>query len=122
MAYYISLITLLVYICICLQLYTSGGNTKFLSLHLASRAFARGVYERRNTTPIAPRTKTYVDDTNKTTQDDKYPWLDADDRRQNMTDRLTFVWKFNLKDSRFKIEQRVKIYDFIDEHCDLFSL
>ena len=27
-----------------------------------------------------------VDDTNKSTSDDKYPWLDPDDIRRNMTD------------------------------------
>ena len=28
-----------------------------------------------------------VDDTNKSTSDDKYPWLDPDDIRRNMTDK-----------------------------------
>ena len=35
-----------------------------------------------NTSPlISPRTKTLVNNTNKTTKDDKYPWLDTDDKQ-----------------------------------------
>ena len=35
---------------------------------------------------ITTRTELPVDDTNKSTSDDKYPWLDPDDIRRNMTD------------------------------------
>ena len=41
--------------------------------------------------PIHPRITTCtdlpIDDTNKSTPDDKYPWLDPDDPRRNMTDK-----------------------------------
>ena len=30
---------------------------------------------------IAVRTDTYVDDTNKNTKDNQYPWLDKDDKK-----------------------------------------
>ena len=40
-----------------------------------------------------------VDDTNKSTSDDKYPWLDSDDIRRNMTDKEILRMKLNLKDS-----------------------
>ena len=37
-------------------------------------------------TYITTHTKIPIDDTNKSTPDDKYPWLDPDDPRRNMTD------------------------------------
>ena len=36
---------------------------------------------------ITTCTELPVDDTNKSTSDDKYPWLDSDDIRRNMTDK-----------------------------------
>ena len=35
----------------------------------------------------------------KSTSDDKYPWLDPDDIRRNMTDTEILQMKLNLKDS-----------------------
>ena len=40
-----------------------------------------------------------IDDMNKSTSDDKYPWLDPDDIRRNMTDKEILRMKLNLKDS-----------------------
>ena len=40
-----------------------------------------------------------VEDTNKSTSDNKYPWLDPDDIRRNMTDTEILRMKLNLKDS-----------------------
>ena len=40
-----------------------------------------------------------IDDTNKSTPDNKYPWLDQDDIRRNMTDKEILRMKLNLKDS-----------------------
>ena len=36
---------------------------------------------------IATHTEIQIDNTNKSTPDDKYPWLDPDDPRRNMTDK-----------------------------------
>ena len=36
---------------------------------------------------ITTHTEIPIDDTNKSTPDDKYPWLDPDDPRRNMTDK-----------------------------------
>ena len=36
---------------------------------------------------ITTCTELPVDDTNKSTSDDRYPWLDPDDIRKNMTDK-----------------------------------
>ena len=48
---------------------------------------------------IATCTELPVDDTNKSISDDKYPWLDPDDIRRNMTDTEILQMKLNLKDS-----------------------
>ena len=47
---------------------------------------------------IATHTEIPIDDTNKSTPDDKYPWLDPDDPRRNMTDKEILQMKLNLKD------------------------
>ena len=48
---------------------------------------------------ITTRTEIPIDGTNKSTPDDKYPWLDPDDTRRNMTDKEILQMKLNLKDS-----------------------
>ena len=48
---------------------------------------------------ITTHTELPIDDTNKSTPDDKYPWLDPDDIRRNMTDKEILRMKLNLKDS-----------------------
>ena len=40
-----------------------------------------------------------IEDMNKSTPDDEYPWLDPDDVRRNMTDKEILQMKPNLKDS-----------------------
>ena len=48
---------------------------------------------------ITTHTELPIDDTNKSTPVDKYPWLDPDDVRRNMTDKEILRMKLNLKDS-----------------------
>ena len=48
---------------------------------------------------ITTHTELPIDDTNKSTPDDKYPWFDPDDVRRNMTDKEILPMKLNLKDS-----------------------
>ena len=48
---------------------------------------------------ITTRTELPIDDMNKSIPDDKYPWLDPDDIRRNMTDKEILQMKLNLKDS-----------------------
>ena len=48
---------------------------------------------------ITTRTELPIDNTNKSTPDDKYPWLDLDDPRRDMTDKEILRMKLNLKDS-----------------------
>ena len=46
---------------------------------------------------ITTCTELSVDDTNKPTPDDKYPWLESDDIRRNMTESKILRMKLNLK-------------------------
>ena len=46
---------------------------------------------------ITTQTELPIDDMNKSTPDDKYPWLDPDDIRRNMTDKEILRMKLNLK-------------------------
>ena len=48
---------------------------------------------------ISTCTDTITDDTNIPTKDDKYPWLDQDDKRMHMTDAEILRLKLNLDDS-----------------------
>ena len=48
---------------------------------------------------ITTCTELLVDDTNIPTPDDKYPWLESDDIRRNMTDSEILRMTLNLKDS-----------------------
>ena len=48
---------------------------------------------------ITTCTELPVDNRNKSTSDDKYPWLDPDDMRRKMTDKEILQMKLNLKDS-----------------------
>ena len=44
-------------------------------------------------------TDTITDNTNVPTKDNKYPWLDPDDKRRHMTDAKILRHKLNLEDS-----------------------
>ena len=48
---------------------------------------------------ISTCTDMITDDTNVPMKDDKYPWLDPDDKRRHMTDAEILRLKFNLEDS-----------------------
>ena len=48
---------------------------------------------------ISTCTDTIIDDTNVPTKDDKYPWLDPDDKQRHMTDAEILRHKLNLEDS-----------------------
>ena len=48
---------------------------------------------------ISTCTDTITDDTNLPTKDNKFPWLDPDDKRRHMTDAEMLRLKLNLDDS-----------------------
>ena len=79
-------------------------------------------------------TELSVDDTNKPTSDDKYPWLESDDIRRNMTDSEILRMKLNLKDSildekdkeeflknveQFSLRDEIGTCPFIEVHLKL---
>ena len=67
------------------------------------------IKEKRATTSYNSRTDTYNNDTNKATKDDKYAWLDADDKLSYMPDKKFIEWKVNLKDSGLTQEEKANV-------------
>ena len=63
-----------------------------------------------------------VDDTNKSTPDDKYPWLDPDDIRRNMTDKEILHMKLNLKVSVLDEKEKEEFLMRVEQFTDVFSL
>ena len=71
---------------------------------------------------ITTCTELLVDDTNKPTSDDKYPWLESDDIRRNMTDSEILRMKLNLKDSLLDEKGKEEFLKNIEQFTDIFSL
>ena len=68
---------------------------------------------------ITTYTELLVDDTNKPTPDDQYPWLESDDIRRNMTD---FRMTLNLKDLVLDEKGKEEFLTNIEQFTDIFSL
>ena len=71
---------------------------------------------------ITTCTEPPIDDTNKSTPDDKYPWLDPDDIRRNMTDKEILQMKLNLKDSVLDEKGKEEFLMKVEQFTDVFSL
>ena len=71
---------------------------------------------------ITTCTELSVDDTNKSTSDNKYPWLDSDDIRRNMTDKEILQMKLNLKDSVLDEKGKEEFLANVEQFTDVFSL
>ena len=71
---------------------------------------------------ITTRTDLPIDDMNKSTPDDKYPWLDPDDVRRNMTDKEILQMKLNLKDSILDGKEKEEFLTKVEQFTDVFSL
>ena len=67
-------------------------------------------------------TDTITDDTNVPTKDNKYPWLDPDDKRKHMTDAKILRYKFNLEDSLPDDKGKEEFLMKTDDFHDVFSL
>ena len=63
-----------------------------------------------------------VDDMNKSTSYDKYPWLDPDYIRKNMTDKEILQMKLNLKDLVLDEKGKEEFLAKVEEFTDVFSL
>ena len=71
---------------------------------------------------ITTCTELPIGDTNKPTPDDKYPWLDPDDVRRNMTDKEILQMKLNLKDSVLYEKEKEEFLMKVEQFTDVFSL
>ena len=71
---------------------------------------------------ITTCTELPVDNTNESTSDDKYPWLDPDDNRRNMTDTEILQMKLNLKDSVLDEKGKEEFLTNVEQFTDIFSL
>ena len=71
---------------------------------------------------ITTCTEMPIDDTNKSTPDNKYPWLDPDDIRRNMTDKEILRMKLNLKDSVLDEKGKEEFLQKVGQFTDVFSL
>ena len=71
---------------------------------------------------ITTCTELPADDMNKSTSDDKYPWLDPDDIRRNMTDKEILRMKLNLKDSVLDEKGKEEFLEKVEQFTDVFSL
>ena len=70
---------------------------------------------------ISTCTDTITDDTNVPTNDDKYPWLDPDDKRRHMTDAKILRHKLNLEDSLLDDKDKEEFLTKTDDF-HIFSL
>ena len=71
---------------------------------------------------ISTCTDTITDDTNIPTKDDKYPWLDPDDKRRHMTDAEILRLKLNLDYSLLDEKGEEEFLTKTDDFHDIFSL
>ena len=71
---------------------------------------------------ITTCTETSTNDTNKSTPYDKYPWLDPDDIRTNMTDNEILRMKLNLKHSVLDEKDKEEFLEKVGQFTDVFSL
>ena len=71
---------------------------------------------------ITTCTELPIDDTNKSTPDNKYTWLDPDDIRRNMTDKEILQMKLNLKDSVLDEKGKKEFLEKVEQFTDVFSL
>ena len=63
-----------------------------------------------------------TDDTNVPTKDDKYPWLNPDDKRRHMTDAEILRLKLNLEDSLLDEKDKEEFLTKTDDFHDVFSV
>ena len=71
---------------------------------------------------ITTCTELPADDTNRSTSDDKYPWLDPDGIRRNMTDKEILRMKLNLKDLVLDEKGKEEYLEKVEQFTDVFSL
>ena len=71
---------------------------------------------------ISTCTNTITDDTNVPTKDNKYPWLDPDEKIRHMTDAEILRHKLNLEDSLLDDKVNEEFLTKTDDFHNIFSL
>ena len=71
---------------------------------------------------ISTCTDTMTDNNNVPTKDDKYPWLDPEDKQRHMTDAKILRHKLNLEDSLLDEKGKEEFLTKTDDFHDIFSL
>ena len=71
---------------------------------------------------ISTCTDIITDDANILTKDDKYPWLDPNDKRRHMTDAEILRLKLKLNDSLLHEKGKEEFLTRTDDFHDIFSL
>ena len=71
---------------------------------------------------ISTCTEMTTEDTNVPTQDDKYPWLDPNDKQQQMADVGILRMKLNLTECSLDDKQKEEFLTKLDDFHDVFSL
>ena len=71
---------------------------------------------------ISTCTEMTTEDTNVPTQDNKYPWLDPDDKQRQMTDAEILRMKLNLTGCSVDDKQKEEFLTKLDDFHDVFSL
>ena len=67
-------------------------------------------------------TDTITDHTNVPTKDDKYPWIDPDDKQRHMKDAKILIHKLNLEDALLDDKGKEEFLTKTDDFHDVFSL
>ena len=92
-----------------------------VTLSLRPLAYNKPIYP-SEMPKILTFTDTITDKTNIPTKDDKYPWLDRDDKRRHMTDAEILRHKLNLEDSLLDDKGKDESLTKTDDFHDVFSL
>ena len=71
---------------------------------------------------ISTCTDTITDDANVPTKDDKYPWLDPEDKRTHMTDGEILRQKLNFEDSLLDEKGKEEFLAKTNDFHNVFSL
>ena len=71
---------------------------------------------------ISTCTEMTTEDTNVPTQDNKYPWLDPDDKLRHMTDAEILQMKLNLTECSLDDKQKEEFLTKLGDFHDVFSL
>ena len=102
--------------------YVFYGHTAFASA-LAEQFLAQETEQQKNQNKFQVRSKPIkVENYPKQGNNDPYPWLDADDKRRNLTDEELIRAKIDLTDSILNSTEKEDLLQMLTQKRDAFSL